>query len=77
MNKAGKCNEKEKKGVVGVEGGRVALTRSWLPIIPNTGMCMNIKRQRIIIIEETRIYWKDVRLEGKARDIWNGMRKKV
>jgi len=36
MNKAGKCNEKEKKGVVGVEGGRVALTRSWLPIIPNT-----------------------------------------
>ena len=35
------------------------------------------KRQRIIIIEETRIYWKDVRLEGKARDIWNGMRKKV
>jgi hypothetical protein len=40
-------------------------------------MCRNIKRQRIIIIEETRIYWKDVRLEGKARDIWNGMRKKV
>lgn len=29
MNKAGKCNEKEKKGVVGVEGGIDAVVASY------------------------------------------------